>query len=97
MAGWTLSALSQREFYYLSQGWESRTKYYFLHELSTRLSSDVSKDAVRALQLQQIDYFVAARTHTDPQTWSVLRSNAEFTTVNFAVIDLATLLERTQT
>jgi len=97
MAGWALSALSQREFYYLSQGWESRTKYYFFHELSTRLSSDISGDAVRALQLQQIDYFVAARTHTDPQTWSVLRSNAEFTTANFAVINLATLLERTQT
>jgi hypothetical protein len=97
VAGWTLSALSKREFYYLSQPWELRTKYYFFHELSTRLSSDISKDTVRALQVQQIDYFVAARTHTDPQTWSVLRSNAEFATVNFAVVSLTTLLERTQT
>ena len=96
-AGWTLAALSQREFYYLSQDWDSRTKYYFFHELSTRLSSDISGDAVRALQLQQIDYFVAARTHTDPQVWQMLSTNAEFTTANFAVINLATLLERTQT
>jgi len=96
MAGWALSALSRREFYYLSQAWELRTNYHFVHELSTRLSSDVSEDAVRALQLQQIEYFVAAKNHTDPQTWSILRSNADFATANFAVVSLATLLERAQ-
>lgn len=94
MAGWTLAALSQREFYYLSQSWDSSTKYYFVHELSTRLSSDISESTVEALQSQKIEFFVAARTHTDPQTWFSLQSSAEFQTDNFAVIRLSTLLER---
>lgn len=91
MAGWALSALSEREFLYLSQGWDTRSDYCMLHEVSTRLSRDVSIDAVTALESRGVDYFVASRKHTGSRSWLVLRQSAVLITEHFAVVRLSDL------
>ena len=91
MASWALTALSRREFLYLSQGWDSNTLYYFIHRTSTRLGSELSPSAVSELESLGVSYYVASRPHSNPRVWSQLLSSAEFSTNNFAVVPLAKL------
>jgi len=94
MAGWALSALSKREFLYLSQGWNTKTVYYFDHQRSTRLGSEVSIDAIDELRKQGVEYYIASVNHTDLRAWQQLRSAAEFGTENFVVVYLPKLVDR---
>ena len=91
MAGWALMALSKREFLYLSQGWDSRTLYYFIHRTSTQLGAELSPSAVKELEDLGVSYYVASWQHSNPRVWSQLLSSAVFTTDNFAVVPLAKL------
>jgi len=97
MAGWALVAFSQRDFLYLSQGWDTQTLYYFDHQLSTQLGSRVSQDAVTDLRAQGVEYYVASLNHTAPQAWKQLQSAAEFNSENFVVVSLTTLQQRLTT
>jgi len=94
MAGWALSALSKREFLYLSQGWNTKTVYHFDHQRSTRLGSEVSIDAIDELRKQGVEYYIASVNHTDLWAWQQLRSAAEFGTENFVVVYLPKLVDR---
>jgi len=94
MAGWALSALSKRDFLYLSQGWNTKTVYYFDHQRSTRLGSEVSEDAINELRDRGVEYYIASLDHTNPRAWQQLRSSAEFRTENFVVVSLPKLVDR---
>jgi len=94
MAGWALSALSKRDFLYLSQGWNTKTVYYFDHQRSTRLGSEVSEDAIDELRDRGVEYYIASLDHTNPRAWQQLRSSAEFRTENFVVVSLPKLVDR---
>lgn len=91
MASWALTALSEREFVYLSQGWDRRKLYYFVHQTSIRLGAELSPSAVNELENLGVSYYVASRQHSNPRVWSQLLQSAAFTTDNFAVVPLATL------
>jgi len=97
VAGWALSALSKRDFLYLSQPWNTKTGYYFDHELSTRLGGEVSEDAIDELRERGVEYYIASLDHTDSRTWQQLRSAAEFGTENFIVVSLPKLIDRLTT
>ncbi len=92
MASWALTALSKREFYYLSQMWDTHSSFYLEHMTSTRLGNTLSQSAVIALKSSGVDYYVAARTHTNPNIWLKLRQSADYRTRNFSVISLDRLL-----
>jgi len=94
MAGWALSALSKRDFLYLRQGWNTKTVYYFDHQRSTRLGSEVSEDAIDELRDRGVEYYIASLDHTNPRAWQQLRSSAEFRTENFVVVSLPKLVDR---
>jgi len=89
-ASWALTALSRREFLYLSQDW-SKGNNYFSHRLSTQLGSEVSLAAVDALANQGVDFYVVSRIHSNPRAWSLLRDAAEVSTENFALVSLSRL------
>lgn len=91
MASWALAALSRRDFFYLSQSWHYRPLHYFMHQLSTRLGSEVSVQSIRNLQDEGVSYFVASREHSNPQAWTLLRAKTVFATEHFAVISLEEL------
>jgi len=97
MAGWVLSALSKRDFLYLSQGWNTKTGFCFDHERSTRLGSEVSKDAIDELRDRGVGYYIASLDHTDSRAWQQLVSISAFTTENFAVVSLDKLLKHLST
>lgn len=90
-ASWALSALSEREFLYLSQGWEARPNSYFLHEVSTRLSGDISLSSINALRTRGVTIYVASREHSSPHSWQEFSSNAMFRSENFAIVSLERL------
>lgn len=92
-ASWGLSALSERSFLYLSQGWEVRPSSFILHEVSTRLSNEISKPAIDALVARGVSFFVASRDHSNQDSWRVFVENAAFITRNFAVVNLEVLRE----
>lgn len=89
-ASWALTALSRREFLYLSQDWSKGNKY-FSHRLSTQLGSEVSLGSVAALSNQGVDFYVVSREHSDQQAWELLRDAATYRTENFAVVSLTRL------
>jgi len=91
MSSWALAALSRREFLYLSQGWDEKTNYYFLHKASTRLSGELSPNAIVELRGMGVDYYVASRRHTDAQVWSQLQNLAEFSTEHFSIVSMSRL------
>lgn len=91
MASWALTALSKREFVYLSQFWDSETNYYALHQLSTNLGNDLSSASVLQLERAGVSHYVASRTHSDADVWRILRDTAKFSTENFAVVVLQDL------
>jgi len=97
MAGWALIALSKRDVLYLSQGWDTKTIYYFEHRRSTHLGSEVSREAIDELRAEGVDYYVASLDHTDPRAWRELRSSAEFASQNFVVVSLSNLMQRSST
>jgi hypothetical protein len=88
MASWALTALSRREFTYLSQTWDSRPIHYFQHLAATRLGSELSPDAVGELEDLGVSRYVASREHTSPVVWSMLLSVSELSTANFVVVSL---------
>lgn len=90
-ASWALMALSEREFLYLSQGWEVRPSSFFLHEVSTRLSGDVSLSSVNALITRGVTIYVASREHSSPRSWQQFMANALFRSENFAIVSLERL------
>jgi hypothetical protein len=91
MASWALTALSKREFVYLSQFWDSETNYYALHQLSTNLGNNLSSASVLQLERAGVSHYVASRTHSDADVWRILRDTAKFSTENFAVVVLQDL------
>lgn len=93
MSSWALAALSRRDFLYLSQGW-SDANNFVLHELSTKLSGDISSDNIRILQSKGVNYYVASREHTSQTVWSLLSSVASFQTEHFVVVSLDRLQAR---
>jgi len=93
-ASWVLPALSKRDFLYLSQGWDVRPRSFILHEISTRLSNEISRPAIEALVARGVSFFVASRAHSNQDSWRVFVANASFTSKNFAVVDLEALRER---
>jgi hypothetical protein len=88
MASWALTALSGREFTYLSQMWDSHSLYYFDHRTATRLGSELSLDAVGELEDLGVSKYVASREHTNPEVWFRLLSVADFATDHFIVVSL---------
>jgi len=88
-ASWALTALSRREFTYLSQPWDSRSIHYFEHLTATKLGSELSLDAVGELEDLGVSKYVASRAHTSPAVWPRLRSVSELTTENFVVVSLS--------
>ena len=94
MASWALTALSEREFLYLSQGWHYKVTYYFSHQTSTRLGKELSLSAARELQELGVSYYVASREHTNSAVWPRLRDAADFSTEHFVVVSLASLIEK---
>lgn len=92
-ASWVLSALSQREFMYLSQGWHNRPSSYFLHEASTRLGSEVSASALDELTSRNVELFVASREHSSPQSWAQFGRRGLFASEHFIIVDLDDLRE----
>ena len=94
MASWALTALSKREFLYLSQNWDRHTLYYFIHKTSTRLGREGSLAASRELQDVGVNFYVASREHTNPKVWPMLRDAAEFSTEHFAVVSITKLAQR---
>jgi len=97
MASWALTALSEREFLYLSQNWVDKPHYFQLHESSTRLSSALGDEDIDQLLRRGVTYFVASRMHTSSNNWNSLLAYASFTSENFVVVDLETLRKREQT
>jgi len=91
MASWALAALSKREFYYLSQMWDTHSSYYLEHLTSTRVGNEFSPSAVEALKDTGVSYYVASREHTNPRVWPILRDAAELRTEHFAVVSLRKL------
>lgn len=91
-AGWSLTALSRREFLYLSQGW-SKENYYTSHLASIQLGKLVSPEAISALQVAGVDYYVASRPHSTPEAWSILSETAEYRSGDFLVVSLARLID----
>jgi len=94
MAGWALVSISERDFLYLSQYWDTSTIRYFDHQLSSRLGSEVSIAAVDDLEARRVAYYVASKAHSDTRAWQQLRDTASFATENFAVVSLLTLMQR---
>jgi hypothetical protein len=93
MASWALTALSKREFLYLSQSWDSHTLYYFIHKTSTRLGREGSPESLQELQDLGVDYYVASVEHTNPKVWPMLRDAAELSTENFVVVSINKLAQ----
>ena len=92
MASWALAALSKREFYYLSQMWDTHSSFYLEHMTSTKVGNDFSSSAVKALEDSGVSYYVASREHTSPMVWPMLRDAADLRTEHFAVVSLRKLL-----
>jgi len=93
MAGWAFVTISERDFLYLSQYWDTKTIRYFDHQLSARLGSAVSAEAVRALQARGVTLYVASREHSSPEAWQQLRAFSDFSTDHFVVVSLQSLLQ----
>jgi hypothetical protein len=94
VAGWVFVAISQRDFLYLSQYWDTRTSRYFDHQLSARLGSTISAEAVRALQARDVMLYVASREHSSPEAWKQLRAFSDYSTDHFVVVSLQSLLQQ---
>jgi len=91
MASWALTALSHREFYYLSQMWDLHSSFYLEHMTSTRLGNSLSRLAITDLKDVGVTYYVASRDHTNPQVWLRLLDSSELQTEHFAVVSLKKL------
>ena len=91
MASWALTALSHREFYYLSQMWDLHSSFYLEHMTSTRLGNALSRLAITDLKDVGVTYYVASRDHTNPQVWLRLLDSSELQTEHFAVVSLKKL------
>ena len=91
MASWALTALSHREFYYLSQMWDLHSSFCLEHMTSTRLGNALSRSAIADLKNLGVTYYVASRDHTNPQVWVRLLGSSELQTKHFAVVSLKKL------
>jgi hypothetical protein len=91
-ASWSLTALSRREFLYLSQGW-SEGDYCAYHLESSQLGRSVSLEAISALQTVGVDYYIASRPHSAPEAWSILSGFAEYRAGDFLVVSLDRLTD----
>jgi hypothetical protein len=91
-ASWSLTALSRREFLYLSQGW-SEGDYCAYHLESSQLGRSVSLEAISALQTVGVDYYIASRLHSASEAWSILSGFAEYQAGDFLVVSLPRLID----
>lgn len=90
-AGWVLPALSEREFLYLSQGWFIRPRSVVLHDVSTRLGSEISQSSIDALVVRGVNFYVASREHSSQVSWRKFIENASFVSENFAIVSIGEL------
>lgn len=88
MASWALTAISGREFLYLSQFWDNETNYYFLHQLSTNLGSQLSSESISGLRDAGVTHYVASKAHTNAKVWQRMQRISSFASRNFVVVSL---------